>query len=156
MATWGPDQFWGLPEHPRTPYYRTFETVVDDTAHLYEFVVPMVPPLWNDRDRVEQYAERMRRGSLPTAVAVSTLDLCRPAVFPHWGDDEHDDYEHWGLTHFLLDGHHKLEAAGSAGRPVRILSLLAIGDSLSGPDDHRRLPALRAQPRTSRGVRPSR
>lgn len=156
VATWGPDQFWGLPEHPRTPYYRTFETVVDDTAHLYEFVVPMVPPLWNDRDRVEQYAERMRRGSLPTAVAVSTLDLCRPAVIPHWGDDEHDDYEHWGLTHFLLDGHHKLEAAASAGRLVRILSLLAIGDSLSGPDDHRRLPALRAQPRTSRGARPSR
>ncbi|MEU0911783.1 hypothetical protein [Streptomyces althioticus] len=151
VATWGPDQFWGLPEHPRTPYYRTFETVVDDNAHLYEFVVPMVPPLWNDRDRVGQYAERMRRGSVPTAVAVSTLDLCRPAVSPL----STDDYEHWGLTHFLLDGHHKLEAAASAGRPVRILSLLAVGESLAGPDDHLRLPALRSQPHQRRRARPS-
>ncbi|MEV7016107.1 hypothetical protein [Streptomyces sp. NPDC093991] len=152
VATWGPDRFWGLPEHPRTPYYRTFETVVDDTAHLYEFVVPMVPPLWNDRERVEQYVRRMRRGSVPTAVAVSTLDLCGPAMSPHPADG----YEHWGLTHFLLDGHHKLEAAASAGRPVQILSLLAVGESLSSHDDHRRLPALRAQPRLSREARPAR
>ncbi|MEV6167726.1 hypothetical protein AB0L99_05810 [Streptomyces sp. NPDC051954] len=149
VATWGPNQFWGLPEHPRTPYYRTFETVVDDTAHLYEFVVPMVPPSWNEQGRVEEYAERMARGSVPTAVAVSTLDLCRPAVSIH----STDEYEHWGLTHFLLDGHHKLAAAASAGRPVQLLSLLALGECLAGPDDHERLAALRSQPRRSRGAR---
>lgn len=151
LATWGPDQFWGLPEHPRTPYYRTFETVVDDNAHLYEFVVPMVPPTWNERDRVEEYVERMGRGSVPTAVAVSTLDVCRPAV----AIEATDEYEHWGLTHFLLDGHHKLEAAATAGRPVQLLSLLALGESLSGPDDHQRLEALRSQTSLSRGGRPA-
>ena len=147
MVTWGPDQFWGLPEHPRTHYYRTFETVIDDTAHLYEFVVPMVPPLWNDQDRVAEYVELMGRGMVPTAVAVSTLDRCRPAVALH----STDEYEHWGLTHFLLDGHRKLQAAASAARPVQLLSLLALGESLSGPDDHLRLKALRSQSHLSRG-----
>ncbi|MCZ4122444.1 hypothetical protein [Streptomyces sp. H39-S7] len=150
VATWGFDQFWGLPEHPRTPYYRTFETVVDDSAHLFEFVVPMVPPSWNERERVAEYVELMGQGSVPTAVAVSTLDLCRPAVS---AAESTDEYEHWGLTHFLLDGHHKLEAAASAGRPVQLLSLLALGESLSGPNDHQRLAALRSQPDLSRGAR---
>lgn len=112
VATWGIDQFWGLPEYPHTPYYRTYETAVDANAHLYEFVVPLVPPTWNARERVEEYAEAMGRGSVPTAVAVSMLDVCEPAV-----GTSVDHYRHWGLTHFLLDGHHKMEAAAAVGSP---------------------------------------
>ncbi|MEU9647064.1 hypothetical protein [Streptomyces sp. NPDC048188] len=145
VTTWGVDQFWGLPEYPHTPYYRTFETVVDTNAHLYEFVVPMVPPTWNDRERVEEYVTLMEQGSVPTAVAISTLDVCEPAV-----GTSIDHYQHWGLTHFLLDGHHKLEAAATAGQPVQILSLLALGESLAGAEDSDRLPALRAQARAAR------
>ncbi|WP_033282195.1 hypothetical protein [Streptomyces sp. NRRL F-525] len=146
----GIDQFWGLPEYPHTPYYRTFETAVDASAHLYEFVVPMVPPTWNDRERVEEYVELMDRGAVPTAVAVSTLDVCEPAIA--FGDDQS---QHWGLTHFLLDGHHKLEAAATAGRPVQLLSLLALGEGLASADDCARLPALRAQPRSARTQGPA-
>ena len=144
----GIDQFWGLPEYPHTPYYRTFETAVDASAHLYEFVVPMVPPTWNDRERVEEYVELMDRGTVPTAVAVSTLDVCEPANT--FGDDQS---KHWGLTHFLLDGHHELEAAATAGRPVQLLSLLALGEGLASADDCARLAALRAQPRSARTTR---
>ncbi|WP_030899673.1 MULTISPECIES: hypothetical protein [unclassified Streptomyces] len=140
VATWGLDQFWGLPEYPHTPYYRTFETAVDASAHLYEFVVPMVPPTWNTRKRVEEYVELMGRATVPTAVAVSTLDVCEPASgLPT------DHYRHWGLTHFLLDGHHKLEAAATTGRPVQLLSLLALGEGLAGSEDCAQVPALRAQ-----------
>ncbi|GGT17434.1 hypothetical protein [Streptomyces sp. KD18] len=148
VATWGVNQFWGLPEYPHTPYYRTFETAVDANAHLYEFVVPMVPPAWNERERVEEYLALMEQGTAPTAVAISTLDVCQPAIA--FGDDPS---EHWGLTHFLLDGHHKLEAAAAAGRTVRLLSLLALGESLSGSDHQARLRALRAQPRSTRAAR---
>ncbi|MFE2853909.1 hypothetical protein ACFXJO_22620 [Streptomyces lavendulae] len=147
VTTWGIDQFWGLPEYPHTPYYRTFETAVDADAHLYEFVVPMVPPTWNERERVEEYAALMGRGTVPTAVAISTLDVCQPAL--GLGDDPS---AHWGLTHFLLDGHHKLEAAATAGRPLRLLSLLALGESLAAPDDSTRLPALRTRPRSPRAT----
>jgi hypothetical protein len=148
VTTWGLDRFWGLPEYPHTPYYRTFETAVDASAHLYEFVVPMVPPTWNERERVEEYAELMGRGDVPTAVAVSTLDVCEPAVgMP----DDH--YRHWGLTHFLLDGHHKVEAAARAGRPVQLLSLLALDGSLAGAEECARLPGVRAQERSVRARR---
>ncbi|WP_190086525.1 hypothetical protein [Streptomyces longisporoflavus] len=147
VTAWGIDQFWGLPEYPHTPYYRTFETTVDADAHLYEFVVPMVPPTWNERERVEEYVALMERGTVPTAVAISTLDVCQSAL--GLGDDP---AAHWGLTHFLLDGHHKLEAAATAGRPVRLLSLLTLGESLAGAEDAARLPALRAQPRSARAT----
>ncbi|MFE1949257.1 hypothetical protein ACFW9D_02175 [Streptomyces sp. NPDC059524] len=149
VATWGIDQFWGLPEYPHTPYYRTFETAVDADAHLYEFVVPMVPPTWNERHRVEEYVASMEAGTVPTAVTISTLDVCRPAV------DLGDDYSaHWGLTHFLLDGHHKLEAAASAGRPVRLLSLLTLDESLAEAQECARLPELRARPHSVRTAGP--
>ncbi|MFF6955344.1 hypothetical protein [Streptomyces sp. NPDC008317] len=149
VATWGIDGFWGLPDHPCTPYFRTFETPVDNEAHFYEFVVPMVPPSWNERERVADYAERLGGGAVPTAVAVSTLDRCMPAM----NTGATDYYEHWGLTHFLLDGHHKMEAAASTGRPLQLLSLLAIGEGLSEDDDHRRLLGLRTQQRQERGAR---
>lgn len=141
VATWGIDSFWGLPENPRTPYYRTFETTVTDRAHLYEFVVPMVPPTWNDRGRVQRHAQSLQAGSLPAAVAVSTLDISSPAMA---GDDS-DYYEHWALTHFLLDGHHKLEAAAATGRPLQLLALVAIDASLAWEADIRRLLLIRAQ-----------
>ncbi|MFI6149908.1 hypothetical protein [Streptomyces sp. NPDC051109] len=148
VTTWGIDQFWGLPEYPHTPYYRTFETAVDEDAHLYDFVVPMVPPTWNERERVEEYVALMERETVPTAVAISTLDVCQPSI------DRADDYfAHWGLTHFHLDGHHKLEAAATAGRPVRLLSLLTLGESLAGAEEAARLPALRARPRSARATR---
>jgi hypothetical protein len=149
VATWGLSGFWGLPEYPQTPYYRTYETRVTDGAHLFEFVVPMVPPSWNDQDRVAEHAHRLARSSTPTAVAVSTLDVTQPAM-----DRQSTDYhQHWGLTHFLLDGHHKLQAAAEAGLPLRLLALVATGASLATSEQLSMLPALRAQPAAQRNPR---
>jgi hypothetical protein len=144
VSTWGLTPFWGLPEYPGTPYYRGRKWRVDKSAHLYEFVVPMVPPSWNERDRVSHYVERLQRDSLPTAVAVSILDVCEPAVTA----PGRDRYAHWGLTHFLLDGHHKFEAAASLGVPLRMLSLLSTEGSLALPDQVAQVPdLLRSTPR---------
>lgn len=150
VETWGVDDFWGLPENPRSFYYRTFETRVAPDEHLYEFVVPMVPPSWNDRGRVEHYMDLMDHGVTPTAVALSTLDICQPAD----DDDSRDYYAHWGLTHFLLDGHHKLEAAARAGQRVRLLALVSKGGSLATPEDISRLPELLRQSRAPRQRQP--
>jgi hypothetical protein len=147
VATWGVETFWDLPQYPRTPYYRTFETSVDSGAHLYEFVVPMVPPSWNDAARVAEHATRLRASSRPTAVAVSTLDVCAPATLR--GPDY---YAHWGLTHFLLDGHHKLQAAAENDTPLRLLSLLSIAASLAQPEEVARVPELRARHRAVRSA----
>lgn len=146
VATWGVDSFWGLPENPRCFYYRGMETSVRPGGHLYEFIVPMVPPAWNDHARVEHYRDVMRKGVTPTAVALTTLDVCQPAI----DDQSTDYYAHWGLTHFLLDGHHKMEAAASAGSTVQLLALVSCNDSLATADEIARLPELLAQPSGAR------
>ena len=139
-------QFLGLPENPRSFYYRTFETRVDSQRHLYEFVVPMVPPGWNNPEQVRHYLDLIRDGVTPTAVALSTLDVCQPAV-----DDESTDYYvHWGLSHFLLDGHHKLEAAARSGRPVRLLALVSLDGGLVSFEGVARIPELLARLRSER------
>lgn len=145
VDTWGTQGFWGLPEYPRTPYYRTWQAPVDVSTHAFEFVVPMVPPSWNESGRVENYAQELLNSSTPTAVAVSILDVCAPAM-----DNGTDYYAHWGLTHFLLDGHHKMQAAAETNRPLQLLSLLSIDDGLAEESDVKRLIELRAQPQSLR------
>jgi hypothetical protein len=145
VRTWGLEPFWGLPVYPATPYYRSFETAVDHDAHLYEFVVPMVPPSWNAAAVVAEYGTALGGSSLPTAVAVSTLDVCEPAV-----DNASDHCAHWGLTHFLLDGHHKMQAAANGGRALRLLSLLSVEASLAEARHVFEVPALRARRQRTR------
>jgi len=143
MKTW--TQGWQAHD-PQTAYYRTYEAPVEAEAHLFEFVVPMVPPTWNEPGRAGEHRARLARSERPTAVAVATLDVSQPAM-----SDESDDYfAHWGLTHFLLDGHHKMEAAAEATRPLRLLSLVSLDSSLAKDEQVLRLPELRARPRARR------
>ena len=130
VQTWGFSDFWGLPENPSVAYYRTFASAISASSHLYEFVVPMVPPAWNDRHRVDHFTDQLATSARPTAVAVSTLDVAAPAVTRGL-----DYYEHWMLSHFLLDGHHKVEAAALAGRPLRLLSLVSMSAWQRRPAD---------------------
>ncbi|WP_404595481.1 hypothetical protein [Paenarthrobacter histidinolovorans] len=148
VDTWGISGFWGLPEYPQTPYYRTWQAPVDASAHAYEFVVPMVPPRWNDAARVKEYAQELLDSSTPTAVAVSILDVCEPA-----GGTGTDHCAHWGLMHFLLDGHHKMQAAAESQRPLQLLSLLSIEGGLGKGTEAERLVQLRAQPQAARIAR---
>ncbi|MDQ6527158.1 hypothetical protein RB608_26325 [Nocardioides sp. LHD-245] len=149
VDTWGLESFWGLPVYPQTPYYRTFETAVDSEAHLYEFVVPMVPPSWNERTRVQEFEGLLEAGSKATSVAVSILDVCQPAT--DLGPDYH---AHWALTHFLIDGHHKMEAAASSGRSIRLLTLLSVRDGLASPEQVAQIPELRSRPAVARDRAP--
>ena len=59
-------------------------------------------------------------------------------------------YTHWGLTHFLLDGHHKMQAAAETGRPLRLLSLLSVDAGLASAEQADRIPVLRARSRAGR------
>lgn len=147
VDTWGVPGFWGLPEYPQTPYYRTWQAPVDPSAHAFEFVVPMVPPTWNDADRVKAYAQKLLDSSEFTAVAVSIFDVCQPAM-----DHGTDYYAHWGITHFLLDGHHKMQAAAEAQRPLQLLSLLSVEGSLADRSDVERIVELRAKPPVRRNA----
>jgi hypothetical protein len=140
VETWGIDPFWGLPENPRTPYYRTPTRVVSVDQLLFEFVVPLVPPNWNDQARVSTYMGLLAVSSRPTCVALGVLDVRHQAVW----DTPEGGLVHWGLTHYLLDGHHKIEAAARSGRALRLLSLISIDQSLADDDAMERLPELLA------------
>jgi hypothetical protein len=122
----GIDQFWGLPNNPRTPYYRGASVKTGEHDRLFEFIVPMVPPSWNDEARVAEYEGLARTGLTPTVLALSILDRTQPF----------DSLEaHWGLMHFVLDGHHKLQAAARSGTSVTMLALVSIDDSLSSREE---------------------
>jgi hypothetical protein len=124
IAVWGLDGFWGLPHHPKVPYYRAgVVDGIDERATLYQFVVPLFPDNWLDPSVVATYAERLEGAHHPTAVAIAVLDVRGPA-WPRPGSTDHPR-THWCLAHYLLDGHHKLLAASRAGRPARLVSFLA-------------------------------
>lgn len=100
----------------------------------------MVPPAWDDRERTASYRAGGR--SQATAVAYGLLDVVQPAM-----NEGQDCYEHWVLTHFLLDGHHKLEAAAGSSIPIRLLSLIDERISIASPEEFASMVSARSQPR---------
>ncbi len=83
----------------------------------------MMPSGWLEPETVETYEHRLHDGERPTALAVSLLDVRGPA------DDREGEPEvttHACLAHYLLDGHHKTFAAARAGKPLTLLSFLAL------------------------------
>jgi hypothetical protein len=151
VRTWGIDSFWGLPQYPRTPYYRAGTQPVGSAAVLHEFAVPMVPPSWNKPARVSEHEAKLRGGAVPAALAVSILDICQPATDNLGAADP--GLAHWCLAHFLLDGHHKMQAAARAGLPVRMISLLSVDHSLASRDDIADVARLLTAPEAADGAR---
>lgn len=103
----------------------------------------MVPPSWNDPGRVRHYQDQIAGGQVPACLAVAILDICQPAVAGPGAIEP--TLTHWGLAHFLLDGHHKMQAAAQTAGPVRLLTLLAIDHSLASRDDILAVPAILAR-----------
>lgn len=128
---WGLDPFWDLPHHPRTEYYRSRSIRLGAGRQLFEFVIPIIPSSWLDAGTVGRYIDRGGCGDHPTALAISHLDVKQPA---HWKGDP-EITEHWCLAHYLLDGHHKTLAASRSGRPLRLLSFLATGESIATSEE---------------------
>lgn len=131
IELWGVDRFWNLAHDPRSEYYRTDARPLGDRRELFEFLVPLVPTNWLDADTVTKYEERIADGEQPTALAIATLDVKQPA---DWEGDPAIT-EHWCLAHYMLDGHHKTLAAARVGRPITLLSFLAVDESIASHED---------------------
>jgi hypothetical protein len=128
-ALWGEDTFWCLPHDPRVPYYRAGQWEMGERRRLFNFVVPMYPAKWLTMGTVSEYVRKQETEGTGTAVAISILDVKGPADWV--GVEPHGPLEHWLLTHYLLDGHHKLHAAQLSGKPLRLLSFIAISQGVS-------------------------
>ena len=136
---WGLNKFWNLPHHPRIQYYRAETRRINAEASLFEFVIPMIPPNWLNADSVVRY---MASTSSPTAVAISVLDVKEPAMVSADQTRQEDEQAHWCLAHYLLDGHHKTFASSQVGRPLSLLSLLAVDKGISLPEQVDQLEAI--------------
>lgn len=144
----------GVPDSPRIPYWRAGSMTLPpgtgawpgleatrprtiDPKRFFHFLVPLEPPNWLDVDRVDHYQRMLLAGGTPAALGVSILDVRAPADTP-WdkGDDPAYIYaEHWCLATYLLDGHHKVQAAATSGRPVGLLAFVSRGASVASDTD---------------------
>lgn len=127
---WGIDSFWGLPHNPKIQYYRGTSSKVESNG-IYEFIVPMFPQGWLDSDTVNEYLSSISLGNKPTAIALSILDVKEPAD----GYENKEITKHWCLTHYLIDGHHKIYAANESNESITLLSFLAVKQGISDSED---------------------
>lgn len=128
---WGIDGYYGVPHSPQTPYYRDSGTKMGNKRLLINFIVPLHQPGTLDLKRVNYYAERNFDGSIPTALAISILDIKAPALVEKRDDAE---LEHWCLAHYLIDGHHKIHAAAREGKECSLLSFISRKQSFGGEE----------------------
>ncbi len=127
---WGIEAFWDLPHDPRVPYYRVGEpAALEKGAKLIHLVIPMFPERWLKKDVISDYVSQLKQGGgVPTAIAISLLDVKAPCI---WEGAEVETREHWVLSHFLIDGHHKVAAARAAGLPIRLMSFISLKNGIS-------------------------
>jgi hypothetical protein len=123
IALWGENTFWCLPHDPRVPYFRAGDCDIGDSKHFFNFVAPMMPTQWLKMATIAEYKEALKTNAGGTAVALAILDVRGPADFNP--DHPPNPQEHWCLTHYLIDGHHKLNAASETGKPLRLLSFIS-------------------------------
>ena len=126
---WGEDTFWCLPHDPRTPYYRAGDTDLGDGRRIFNILVPIYPTKWLTFKTLSEYRDQMDANGTGTAVAISILDVKGPSTWV--GEQDPDPVEHWCFTHYLLDGHHKLHAAYTTGKPLRLLTFVALSQGVS-------------------------
>lgn len=124
---WGVEPFWGLPHYPKTEYYRTRSIALEPGQHLFEFMIPMFPHTWLKPETITRYKHQFAHGEQPTALVLSVLDVKQPA---DWSDDSMIT-EHWCLAHYMLDGHHKTFAASQSKKHIKVLSFLAVNESIA-------------------------
>jgi hypothetical protein len=131
IELWGIDPFWGVPHYTKNEYYRVDPVkMMADRGGLFEFIVPMFPKRYLDDKTIQSYQTLLDGHTIPTALAVSILDVKQPA---NWNSDPKVT-EHWCLAHYLLDGHHKTYAASQANKPILLLSFLAVEKGVSTID----------------------
>ncbi len=127
IELWGEDNFWCLPHDPRISYFRAGDRDLGQGRRLFNFIVPMFPTKWLSMTTAEEYKEALRTKGSGTAISIAVLEIRSP-----WdGGPNPEVVEHWCLTHYLLDGHHKLHAASETGKQLQLLSFIALSEGIS-------------------------
>jgi hypothetical protein len=131
IEVWGIDPFWGLPHYPRVEYYRGLTKEISNTSKLFEFIVPTFPVGWLEEETIDMYKSLVSNEIKPTALCLSVLDVKEPADY----QEGTNHTQHWCLTHYIIDGHHKVFSAASENKPITILSFIASNESIADEND---------------------
>lgn len=130
----GLDNQWNIPHYCAVPYYRGRTIRLGLTDALFEFIVPLYPPTWMEPETIDKYQALLRaKNPPPTAAALSLLEVREPAM--KRGPETSGITRHWCLAHFLLDGHHKVQAAAASGLEVGLLAFLALDECVATRDE---------------------
>ena len=113
-----------LMEQGERPWYMEFETDNYWTGHervyknqsRFEAIFPLIDTKRLNRRRIRHYEERFKSGDQPTALVLSRLEV----------RNIRGEYTQWVLSHFLLDGHHKMLAASNSSDSLTVLSFLRL------------------------------
>lgn len=123
----GLDRWDELPYYPETKYYRLHKAPMPPYSRFFEFLIPIFCFGFLDKERIAFYENMLENGNMPTAVALSVIDSYAPAD----RRTETTIYKDVCLAHYLIDGHHKVYAAARLGKPLTILSFIAINHGKS-------------------------
>jgi len=121
-------------EHdPSIEYYFRDEThKLRPGEKLYEFLIPFQDRHTLDEARITEFEKQLKAGEEPTAIAVGILDVKESM------DDIEEPPEfsvHWSFANYILDGHHKIEAAARAEKPMTILTFVSYDHSWKHVDE---------------------
>lgn len=133
IALWGEHTFWCLPHDPRVPYFRAGDRDMGESKRFFNFIAPMFPTQWLKMTTLAEYKRAFETKTSGTALALAILDVRGPADWK--GEEPPDPVEHWCLTHYLIDGHHKLNAASETGKALRLLSFISASLGVSEHKD---------------------
>ena len=106
---YSPKHYWGQ------------DSRIDNDTVLHESILPLVSQAQLIKSRIKYYQSQIRSRSIPTALALSIADV--RCVSQRQLD--------WKLIHFLIDGHHKIEAASRLRKEITLLSFLSVSESLA-------------------------
>ncbi|WP_156447927.1 hypothetical protein [Smaragdicoccus niigatensis] len=106
--------------------YLTNTTLLDEEDVANEYVIP-IGPVQLDESQVLFYEQKIREGTVPTAVSLGVLDSRSHRVE---GTDDCDYVGEDNLVHFLLDGHHKLRAAANLGAELDVVAIVPSRDEI--------------------------
>ncbi len=112
---------------PKTKYYRSKKVPINSITNLFELVLPLFSDNELHSQTIREYKRLINKGSQPTALAISIVQQ-RICLMGPGGEVPTDIC----LTHFLLDGHHKIKAASKMKRPIKLLSFLYMDENLGG------------------------
>lgn len=104
------------PSEPPAEHYRSRSVALDSGRTFFEFVIPFTSAATLNSERVDEYSRRISEGVVPTAWALSRFEIREPS--------RGLNHQHWYLTHYLIDGHHKVAAAAREGREITLVAFV--------------------------------